>query len=125
IRNFGFVTVTGQEQGRVWRLARRSRHIWAEIAGQAGIAIEQKGLLIIAQRPEAEAVLHAFLRTDRAEGCAWLGRAEAEALIGPMRPGQLCGALTSDIDIRVESRTAIPTLARWLEESSVAVRRGV
>jgi FAD dependent oxidoreductase TIGR03364 len=125
IRNFGFVTVTGQEQGRVWRLARRSRHIWAEIAGQAGIAIEQKGLLIIAQRPEAEAVLHAFLRTDMAEGCAWLGRAEAEALIGPMRPGQLCGALTSDIDIRVESRTAIPTLARWLEESSVAVRRGV
>jgi len=125
IRNFGFVTVTGQEQGRVWRLARRSRHIWSEIAGQAGIAIEQQGLLMIAQRPEAEAVLHAFLQTDMAEGCAWLNRAEAEARIGPMRPGQLCGALTSDIDLRVESRTAIPALARWLEEGGVVIRRGV
>jgi FAD dependent oxidoreductase TIGR03364 len=125
IRNFGFVTVTGQEQGRVWRLARRSRHIWAEIARQAGIAIEQQGLLMIAQRPEAEAVLHAFLKTDMAEGCAWLSRAEAEARIGPMRPDQLCGALTSSIDLRVESRTAIPALARWLEESDVVIRRGV
>ncbi|PXA84181.1 TIGR03364 family FAD-dependent oxidoreductase [Nostoc sp. 3335mG] len=124
IRNFGFVTVTGQEQGRVWRLARRSRHIWAEIAAPAGIAIEQQGLLMIAQRPEAEAVLRAFLQSDMAEGCAWLSRAEAEARIGPMRPDKLRGALTSDIDLRIESRTAIPALSRWLEESGVVVRHG-
>ena len=32
IRNFGFVTVTGQERGECWRRARRSRDVWAEVA---------------------------------------------------------------------------------------------
>src|ERR1700749_1312793 len=41
IRNFGFITVTGQQAGEVWRRARRSRDIWAEVAGPAGIPIEQ------------------------------------------------------------------------------------
>ena len=35
IRNFGFVTVTGQQRGEMWRLARRSRDVWVEIAGPA------------------------------------------------------------------------------------------
>ena len=39
VRNFGFITVTGQERGPVWRRARRSRDVWAEIAGPAGIAL--------------------------------------------------------------------------------------
>ncbi len=126
IRNFGFVTVTGQEQGLVWQRARRSRHIWAEISEPAGIATEQRGLMMIAQRPEAEAVLRAFLQTEMAEGCEWLGRAEAEARIGPLRPERLRGALSSSLDLRVESRTAIPALARWLErDKGVSIRRGV
>ena len=43
IRNFGFVTVTGQERGDSWALARRTRDIWAEVAPEAGIAVEQRG----------------------------------------------------------------------------------
>jgi glycine/D-amino acid oxidase-like deaminating enzyme len=46
IRNFGFITVTGQEQGRVWRLARRSAAIWRNVAPAAGIRIDQEGLLL-------------------------------------------------------------------------------
>jgi D-hydroxyproline dehydrogenase subunit beta len=126
IRNFGFVTVTGQAQGQVWRRARRSRQVWAEIAGPAGIAIEQQGLAVVARRPEARAVLEAFLQTDMAEGCAWLGPAEATAALAPMRPTALEGALLSTADLRVDSRTAIPALARWLANShGVAFRRGV
>lgn len=125
VRNFGFITVTGQAQGQVWRRARRSRDVWAEIAGPAGIAIEQHGLALIAQRPEAEAVLHAFLETDMAEGCEWLGRAQAETRIGLMRPARLQGALWSTTDLRVESRTAVPALARWLADRGVVFRRGV
>lgn len=114
IRNFGFVTVTGQEQGTVWRRARRSRDVWMEVAGPAGIAVEHHGLTMVAQRPEARAVCAAFLQTDMAEGCAWHDAEAAQALLGPIRPAALEGVLTSAIDIRVESRTAIPKLAAWL-----------
>ena len=114
IRNFGFVTVTGQEQGTVWRRARRSRDVWMEVAGPAGIAVEHHGLTMVAQRPEARAVCAAFLQTDMAEGCAWHDAEAAQSLLGPIRPAALEGVLTSAIDIRVESRTAIPKLAAWL-----------
>ena len=30
IRNFGFITVTGQQSGDCWRRAMRSRDVWAE-----------------------------------------------------------------------------------------------
>lgn len=126
IRNFGFVTVTGQEQGVVWRRARRSRDVWLEVAGPAGIAIEQQGLVMVAQRPEARSVCEAFLATGMAEGCAWLDDATARALLGNLRPASLEGVLTSSTDVRIESRTAIPKLAAWLaEHHGVAFRRGV
>ena len=126
IRNFGFITVTGQERGDVWHRARRSRDVWLEVAGPAGIAIEQRGLAMIAQRPEARAVCEAFLETDMAEDCAWLDRAAAEALLGEIRPARLEGVLSSAVDIRVESRTAIPKLAAWLTEKyGVEFQRGV
>lgn len=109
IRNFGFVTVTGQERGPVWNLARRSAEVWREIAEPAGIAIEQRGLLTVAQRPAAEAVLQAFLATEMGEGCEWL--------TADQMPGIQCiGALHSPHDVRVESRTAVPKLAAWLEQ---------
>jgi D-hydroxyproline dehydrogenase subunit beta len=126
IRNFGFVTVTGQAQGQVWRRARRSAEVWAEVAGPAGIAIEQRGLVMVAQRPEARAVIEAFLTTDMAEGCAWLEGEAATATLGSMRPARCEGVLVSSTDLRVESRLAIPALARWLaEQHGVEFRRGV
>ena len=113
VRNFGFVTVTGQARGEVWRRARRSAEVWNEIAGPAGIAVLQRGLTLVARRPEARAVLEAFLETEMAEGCAWRDAAE----LGDRLPGQgaVLGALTSQVDLRVESRAAIPRLAAWLE----------
>ena len=126
IRNFGFVTVTGQEQGLIWRRARRSRDVWAEISGPAGIPIEHEGLIMVAQRPEAWTVLEAFLQTDMAEGCRWLNRAEAAERLGPIKPQTFEGALFSPVDLRVESRQAIPRLAAWLEAAhGVEFRRGV
>ncbi len=124
VRNFGFVTVTGQQRGEVWRRAKRSAVVWDEIAGPAGIAVLQRGLTMVARRPEAKAVLEAFLETEMAEGCAWR---DASAL-GDRLPGQgdLLGALTSAVDLRVESRTAIPRLAAWLAAAhGVAFLRGV
>ncbi len=36
IRNFGFITVTGQQAGECWRRAMRSRDVWLEVAAAAG-----------------------------------------------------------------------------------------
>jgi glycine/D-amino acid oxidase-like deaminating enzyme len=63
VRNFGFVTVTGQQRGACWERAMRSRDVWAEIAPPAGIRVEHRGLAVAVRRPEAKAVLEAFLAT--------------------------------------------------------------
>src|SRR5580698_2167232 len=57
IRNFGFITVTGQERGDSWRLARRTRDVWAEVAPKAGLRVEQRGLYLTARSAEAIAVI--------------------------------------------------------------------
>lgn len=113
IRNFGFVTVTGQEAGRVWQLAMRSAEVWAEVAPAAGIPILQRGLLLAAHRSEAEAVLEAFAETEMGRDCRRLASAEIAADWPMLVPPR--AALWSPHDLRVESREAIPRLAAWLE----------
>lgn len=117
IRNFGFITVSGQERGESWRLARRTRDVWAEVAPKAGLRIEQRGLYLTARSPEALAVIEAFLATEMGEGCRLLSpgdfRDAASGLGGP----DLIGALHSPHELRVESRTAIPALTAWLQEA--------
>ena len=112
IRNFGFVTVTGQERGRVWDLASRSAAIWREIAGPAGIAIEQEGLLLVAQRAEAVAVIDSFLATEMGAECTRLDSAQISDG-WPMVRGARAGLL-SRRDLRVDSPLAIPMISRWL-----------
>jgi FAD dependent oxidoreductase TIGR03364 len=117
IRNFGFVTVTGQQRGPCWRRAMRSREIWAETAPRAGIRIEQRGLVVVARRPEALAVLEEFLATEMGDGCELLSGETARARF-PMLGGRSpAGALHSPHELRVESREAILALARWLENA--------
>ena len=115
IRNFGFVTVTGQSRGEIWGRARRSREVWDEIAAEAAIDILQRGLWLPVRRPEAVAVLEAFLLTEMGEGCELLSgeaaRARAPQATGP----ETLAALWSPHERRVDSRTAIPRLADWLE----------
>lgn len=116
VRNFGFVTVTGQDAGDCWRMARRSRDLWAEVAEAARIPVLHRGVVVAARRPEAEAVLEAFLATDMADGCRMIDAAAASALVPPLRTGAVRAALHSPHEVRVESRTALPLLARWLAE---------
>ncbi len=65
VRNFGFVTVSGQERGQVWRRAMRSRDIWLEVAGPAGIDIIQRGTVVVARRPEAISRAATFSAVER------------------------------------------------------------
>ncbi|MEO1090664.1 MAG: TIGR03364 family FAD-dependent oxidoreductase [Pseudomonadota bacterium] len=119
VRNFGFVTVSGQQQGTCWRRALRSRDVWDEVAAVAGIAVEQRGLLVVAQRADAMALLEAFHATTMGEGCTLMAPNDARRCHGDVlstdRP--LAGALWSPHERRVESRTAVPKLARWMSEA--------
>ena len=64
VRNFGFVTVSGQRRGEHWQRAMHSRNVWAEVAPKAGIQVEHRGLHMLMQRPEAVDVAEAFLKTE-------------------------------------------------------------
>jgi FAD dependent oxidoreductase TIGR03364 len=125
IRNFGFVTVSGQERGTIWRRTLRSRDVWLEVANAAGIDVLQHGAMIAARRPEALAVIEAFMQTEMAEGCELLSPAELGSRQAALDPQHFAGALWSPHELRVESKTAIPRLAAWLEEHhGVALHRG-
>jgi FAD dependent oxidoreductase TIGR03364 len=113
VRNFGLVTVTGQQAGLTWRRARRSRDLWIEIAGQAGITIHHRGLLLVARRREALAVIEEFAVGPMGRGCRVLRGKALVALAPPLRR-HLAGALFSPHELRVESREAVPRLAAWL-----------
>jgi D-hydroxyproline dehydrogenase subunit beta len=114
VRNFGFVTISGQERGSMWGRARRSREVWSEVAAAAGIEITHTGMWISARRPESVAVLQAFMDTEMAAGCRLLSAAEARHRCPQLPAPQLLAVLESTSELRVESRQAIPRLAAWL-----------
>jgi FAD dependent oxidoreductase TIGR03364 len=117
IRNFGFITVSGQARGESWAQARRTRDVWAEVAPQAGIAVEHAGLLLTVRRPEAIPLIEAFLATEMGAGCALLDAAELVARHPRVAGPDTLGALFSPHELRVESPTALPRLAAWLAET--------
>jgi FAD dependent oxidoreductase TIGR03364 len=113
VRNFGFVTVSGQLEGAMWGRARRSRDIWLELAEAAGIAIHQRGMLTAARRPEAAALVEAFAAGPMGDGCSLLTGREAAARFPQLAPG-VSAALLSPHEIRIEPRDALPRLAAYL-----------
>ena len=115
VRNFGFVTVTGQARGAMWSLARRTRDIWAEVALEIGASVLQRGLLMSVRRPESMAVLASFLQTEMGEGCRLLDAHDLRRERGELATPHAVGALWSPHELRVDSREAIPRLAAWLE----------
>ncbi|RKD35465.1 FAD-dependent oxidoreductase [Rhizobium sp. WW_1] len=115
IRNFGFVTISGQRAGAHWERAMRARDIWAGIVDEAGIAVIHRGLVMPARRPEAAVVADAFLRTPMGEKCRLMTKAEAADLVPSLRLDGVDTVLYSPHELRVESSEALPKLAAWLE----------
>ena len=115
VRNFGFITVTGQQAGQCWHRAMRSRDIWADVAPQAGIDVVHRGLVVAARRPEARAVLEAFRDIEMGEDCELVYGSAARSRFPLLN--DVAAALYSPHELRVESRTAIPKLATWLAEA--------
>jgi D-hydroxyproline dehydrogenase subunit beta len=126
IRNFGFITVTGQSAGAIWQRARRARDVWAEIAPQAGIPIVHRSECVIAHSREALDVLEEFAAGEMGEGCDVLTPEQLALRVQMARPGDVAGALWSPHELRVEPRMAIPLLASYLERAhGVTIWRSV
>ena len=122
IRNFGFVTVSGQSSRDTWRRAVYSAQVWRELAALAGIKILHQGTWILCQRPEAVEVAQAFLRTPMGADCKYYPQASYLNLesLGFTNTGSLhlensLGLLYSPHEFRVESKEAIPQLASYLQ----------
>ena len=115
VRNFGFVTVSGQRRGEHWQRAMHSRNVWAEVAPKAGIQVEHRGLHMLMQRPEAMDVAEAFLKTEMGKYCRLLTPSEINEVVPYLKKGE--GVLYSPHELRVESNTAIAKLAHWLEQA--------
>jgi FAD dependent oxidoreductase TIGR03364 len=114
VRNFGFVTITGQQRGAMWQRARRSREVWREVAAAADIPIVHTGLWMMARRAQSVDVLEAFMATEMSEGCRLLSVAEARRRCPQLLAPDMLAVLESTAELRVESREAIPRLAAWL-----------
>jgi FAD dependent oxidoreductase TIGR03364 len=123
VRNFGFITVTGQQRGGTWQRARRSCAIWREMARDAGIPILQEGMWLLSRRREATALLEAFLATEMGAGCRILSPAAARTLCSHLGGTDLQAVLHSSIECRVDSRQAIPRIAAWLAAQGVRFLR--
>jgi FAD dependent oxidoreductase TIGR03364 len=115
VRNFGFVTVSGQEPGVTRPRALRSREIWEEVAAAAAIPVLQRGAVIAAQRAEALACLEEFAATDMGHGCRLWSPGETRRRMPNARPA-IAGALSSPHELRIEAREAVPRIAAWLAE---------
>lgn len=124
IRNFGFVTVTGQGSGDTWRRARRSRDVWAQVAPLADIAVEHEGLYVLAQRPQAKAVLQELLARPEGQGLAWLELHDLQNLAPHLAHANLHGALYSPHELRIEAREAIEKLRQYLIHQGVVFQMG-
>ncbi|WP_420406320.1 TIGR03364 family FAD-dependent oxidoreductase [Nisaea sp.] len=115
VRNFGFVTVTGQKAGETWERARRSAAIWREIVPKAGIPVLHDGLMVTAQRPEAVAVLEEFAATEMGRECTMLTAQEAAERAPVLARDRLAAGMWSPHEARVEPRQALPRIARYLQ----------
>ena len=124
IRNFGFVTVTGQGSGPTWQRARRARDIWAHVAPLANIPLEHAGLYVLAQRAEAEPVLHALLQRPEGAELQWLEPDALRQRAPHLAHAHVRGALYSPHELRVEARYAIERLLLWLESRGVRFHMG-
>ncbi len=122
VRNFGLVTITGQDPGAIRDRALASRTIWLDVAARAGIPVVQRGALIAAQRPEAMAVLESYADTPEGEACSLLTPSELCDRLPQLDGSRLAGGLYSPHELRVESREAIPLLVRYLAGQGVEFR---
>ncbi|MFC4245108.1 TIGR03364 family FAD-dependent oxidoreductase [Gryllotalpicola reticulitermitis] len=120
VRNFGHICTSAQS-GLAYDYALRSREEWLAIGEAAGIPVMTAGTVAVARRPEELAVLEEFAEA-RGDEVSLLTVAQASDRLG-FAPVGAIGAGWLPLDLRVDSPTAIPALAAYLESRGVEFHR--
>jgi D-hydroxyproline dehydrogenase subunit beta len=117
IRNFGMIWPIGQQHGRNYETALRSRALWLEFLESASVWHRECGSLHLAYRDDELAVLTEFadVAGDLGYACRMISPAEV-ARMSPAARRDPLGALWSDTEVGVDPRQVIATLPRWLAE---------
>jgi D-hydroxyproline dehydrogenase subunit beta len=118
IRNFGLLWPIGQEPGYGLDRALRSRKHWMDVAGQAGIWINQNGSLHLAYHDDELEVLREFIARykEAPYDCRMVTAAEIRKLSPVVNQHGLKGGLYSATEGTVYSREAIRRIPIWLKE---------
>ena len=116
VRNFGHGYVTAQS-GDALDFALTSRELWLRLSAEAGFWAAETGTLLLARLPEEQAVIEEFALV-RGPDARLLSATEALAKV-PVSGDGLLGALWTAADVRVDPRTAVPRIAKWLRDRGV------
>lgn len=120
VRNFGHGFASGQS-GEAFEAALVARERWLMLADRAGFWAAPTGT-VLAARHEDELEVCRELATDERRRARVVSAQELAAL-APVAADGLVGGLVSELDVRVDMRTAPAALAAWLEdEHDVDVR---
>jgi FAD dependent oxidoreductase TIGR03364 len=126
VRNFGMVWPIGQPMGEMRALALRSREIWMEMLGAAGLPSLPTGSLHVAHRKDEAAVLREFAEIGPGAGytCSWVDRDEVLRRSAAVQPRGLLGGLVSPLEITVDPRRILAGLPLYLRSIGVEIRFG-
>jgi len=127
VRNFGMVWPIGQSAGAPHARALRSRQLWADLADQAGIALDPVGSLHLSYQADELAVIEEF--ASLAPGLGFdvrlLTPSETLARSPSINPDGLLGSLWSPTEACVDPRQVIARMPGFLAEAhGVTLRYG-
>lgn len=114
IRNFGHGCFTAQS-GIALEYAMAARETWLRLAKQTGFWLEDSGSVVVARADDEQAVLTEFAE-QRPEVTLLTPDEVAERV--PTGPNVVGGAWLP-LDIRVDPRACVKTIAAWLETQGV------
>jgi FAD dependent oxidoreductase TIGR03364 len=120
VRNFGhaFFTAVADED---FDCSMRSRERWLELGRRAGLNVRRDGTLLVARAPdELDVIQGVAADPDRKVRVL---TPDAAGRLAPIPTGELVGAIHCSLDIRVDPRRAVASLARLLEEDQDAHMR--
>ncbi|ESQ73811.1 TIGR03364 family FAD-dependent oxidoreductase [Asticcacaulis sp. AC402] len=120
VRNFGLITVSGQQRGAYHALSLRSRDLWRDLLTRLNLVVQHDGLFVAVRRPEAIDVLEAFLATEMGTGCRLLRPQDTSLAFAP----EVSGVLYSPHELRIDSRQIIPALTTALQNQGVDIIPG-
>nr|WP_042194710.1 TIGR03364 family FAD-dependent oxidoreductase [Kibdelosporangium sp. MJ126-NF4]CTQ95942.1 putative secreted oxidoreductase [Kibdelosporangium sp. MJ126-NF4] len=113
VRNFGHGCFTAQD-GDAYRYAQTARQTWLKVARLAGLVVTDSGSVVVARAEDELAVLKEFTEVRPS---VMLSAAEVAQRV-PTGPDVVGGAFLPQ-DIRVDQRTSVGLIARWLAGQGV------